>query len=64
MLNDPRGFMAARNLALDSLLRKVSCGLVRAFAEREALNAYLKDRPEGFLLEAGGRTYAMTIDWR
>jgi hypothetical protein len=36
----------------------------RDFDNSEALNAYLKDRPEGFLLEAGGRTYAMTIDWR
>jgi hypothetical protein len=36
----------------------------RDFATSQALNAYLKDRPEGFLLEAGGRTYAMAIDWR
>lgn len=36
----------------------------RDFDTSEELNAYLKTRPEGFLLEAGGRTYAMTIDWR
>jgi len=36
--------MAARNLALDSFLRIVSCGLVGTFAYCKALKAYLQTR--------------------
>ncbi len=36
----------------------------RDFDTSEALNAHLKTRPEGFVLDAGERIFAMTIDWR
>lgn len=36
----------------------------RDFNTSEALNAYLKDHPEGFVLDAGGHIYALAIDWR